>query len=112
MSKKIVKRTIKISVLSMMLALMMMTTVFGDSIKITSDKSVKGSSSNGYYATGYVKCAPYHYANVRLIEKATDKIIKESGRKFGYDKVSVSTGKTKKYVSKSKLYARIYYGWR
>jgi hypothetical protein len=76
------------------------------------DKSVEGSSSNGYYATGYIECKPYHYANIRLIEKATDKIIKETGRQYGYNKVTVTTGKAKGYESKSKLYAAIYYGWK
>ncbi|MDE6434818.1 MAG: hypothetical protein K2L07_11400 [Lachnospiraceae bacterium] len=112
MNNKIIKRTIKMSVLGMALALMMTATAFAASVKITADKSVKGNSSDGYYATGYIKCEPYHYANTRLLESATDKIVKESGRVYGYNKVTATTGTTKSYASKSKLYAAVYYGWQ
>lgn len=116
MSKKIVKRAIKMSVLSMMLVLMMMTTVFGacknDCIHVEKQSTVKGSITNGFYATGYAKCKPYHYAQVYLIEKSTGKIIKKSEKKFGYNKVSVSTDRTKKYAIKSKLDSIIKYGWK
>ena len=112
MCKKVIKKTLKISVSSMMLALMMVSTAFAASVKITADKSVGGSTSKGYYATGYIKCEPYHYTNTRLLEKSTYKIVKESGRKYGYNKVTATTGKTKSYASKSKLSAAVYYGWK
>lgn len=116
MSKKIVKRAIKMSVLSMMLVLMMMTTVFGacknDCVHVEKYSTVKGSIANGFYATGYVTCKPYHYAQVFLIEKSTGKIIKKSEKKFGYGKQTVSTDRTKKYAIKSKLDSIIISGWK
>lgn len=111
-NNKIIKKTIKTAVLSAALSTMMVTSAFAASVSIKADKSVEGTSAGGYYAKGYIQCEPYHYANVRLIEKATDYIVKESGRKYGYNKVSVETGKTKSYASKDKLKAAIYYGWQ
>lgn len=110
MSKK-VKKIVKMLFLSEVLTVMLTTTVFAASVKIKADKSVEGNSTLGYYATGYIKCEPYHYANTRLIETATDKIVRESGRVYGYNKVTATTGRTKEYASKSKLYAAVYYGW-
>lgn len=112
-TKKALNKGVKIAVLSATLATTFSTTAFAaDTLKIYSGKSVEGNATSGYYAYGYVKCEPYHYARVRLIENATDKIVKDSGRKYGFDKVEAKTGKTTNYTSKSKLNARVYYGWQ
>lgn len=105
------KKTIGVFAMSAILSLSMLTTSFADPF-VKSDKAVKGSDTKGYYATGYVQSEARHYANIRLLERATDKIVRESGRKYGYDKVTVTTSKTTSYASKAKLTSKIYYGWK
>lgn len=95
----------------MMLVTVVPIVAQADSIKITADKEVRKKDKE-YYAWGYVKCNPYHYTSVRLLEKNTDKIVASSGRLYGYGKVQNNTKSVSNYASKSKLVAKVYYGWK
>lgn len=91
---KLLGKGMKVAALATMVSATVASTAFAaDTIKIYADKSVEGNANSGYYAYGYVKCEPYHYTRVRLIEKSTNKIVKDSGRKYGYDKVETTTQK-------------------
>lgn len=109
---KIRNKIRKMFIFGLVLVASVGTTVSAATVKIKANKSVNGNANDGYYATGYIKCEPYHYANTRLLEESTDKIVKESGRKYGYNKVTATTGKTKSYISKKDLCAAVYYGWK
>lgn len=111
MKIKNIRKTIKITAVALMLASAAPTAVHADSINITSDKDVKTKSAGVYYAWGYVKCDPNHYTSVHLLEKNTDKIVALSGHLYGYGKVQNQTKTVSDYASKSKLAARVYYGW-
>lgn len=111
MRKTRMKQITKAIAVMMLVATIPSTISHADSIPITADKEVRTGTA-GYYGWGYVKCDPYHYTSVQLIEHATDKIIAVSGRKYGYGKVKAYTPAVGGYASKDKLKARVYYGWK
>ena len=84
--------------------------VFAASVPITSHKQINSKWNMYYNASSWVDTSPYHYANIRLFDN-TGKMLKESGRVFGYGKVNISTANVGQYSSASKLSTNIYYGW-